>query len=92
MQNSPIRLEQDLLLTHTHTPQLKITDRLRRKEVEIKKATESIESLTAQLQHVGAERDSLHAQLRDIKNQYHQQRQKHEDVVQESGLRAKRAL
>ena len=45
------------------TEKLKMVDRLRRKELEMNKALESIQTLTAQLQQLGAERDSLQAQI-----------------------------
>lgn len=45
------------------TEKLKMVDRLRRKELEMNKALESIQTLTAQLQQLGAERDSLQARI-----------------------------
>jgi chromosome segregation ATPase len=45
------------------TERIKVVDKMRRKEIEITKAGETIGNLTTQLQRVGAERDTLHAQV-----------------------------
>ena len=80
--------EANLRARAEETEKLKVLERLRRKEVEIGKATESIDALTTQLQHLGAERDSLHAQLAEIKNRFHEQRQCC-DVLQEESEKIK---
>jgi len=58
------------------TEKLKILDRLRRKEAEMNKAHETVKALTSQLQQLGAECDSLQAQVAELKDIYHKERQK----------------
>ena len=66
------------------TEKLKVTDRLRRNEVEIAKATDTVDKLTTQLQHLGGERDSLRAQVQEMQTILHAERCNAEAKQQEA--------